>query len=268
MLLWTNNHFVLHMHIDHATLHHKKKGHLMQIAECPFTSTDRSICLREISTLCAKNLTHTTGSIEFIFDDSYARFWHVTPPINATRFSDLKITAQLRFETLFNLPSTEWVIEADWNIDTSFLACALPQWWMEELYEIFLINAKKIHTIATYPYFIQQWNQYAFVIDQPIQGFAVINDLSATIALIHQGKPYAIKTTSLTKIDPDNLQNIEQSIHSLCLQLGTPLPQKIIVVGNLPMDWSDLATEKIQWQQLKSMHLPPQQINKRGQQAA
>jgi hypothetical protein len=61
-----------------------------------------------------------------VLSNDWARFWTVTPPVNAVRMSDCQAAAQLRFQALYDTSLAGWQMTADWQIDSPFLACAIP----------------------------------------------------------------------------------------------------------------------------------------------
>jgi hypothetical protein len=111
VLRWKDKPFVLDLHQESVVLSRQNKTFKEIVAECPFKGGSPALAVES----CIRQLPHNTAQIEVVFDDSYARFWHVTPPLHASRLSDLQTAASVRFETLFGMPGDDWVIEAAWH---------------------------------------------------------------------------------------------------------------------------------------------------------
>lgn len=221
--------YVLYVHQDRVALTCAEKMRIETVTECPFTDP---LLSRAIAS-CLEQLPQKTVALEIVFDDCHARFWQVTPPLHAARFSDLKAAARMRFDTLFGLPGNEWTIEAAWNAKNEFLACALPVKLIDSVQQALQSSPIKVKSHGFYPCFIQQWNQHAHLFGKKAGAFAVLGDASLTLALISETSIQSIRVVSIDHGDPQGMEALDKAIHSLSLQLGTEPPQEVFLAGRL-----------------------------------
>jgi hypothetical protein len=118
-------------------------------------------------------------------------------------------------------------------------------------------SAKKIRITGSYPYFIQQWNQYADALAEQAEGLAVIGDSTMTFALIHDGAVASIRTLTGAGLDQESLQKADSAIHALALQAGVAPPREMLLVGRLHHYRDEVLTKNIRWRQIHPVHSLP-----------
>lgn len=100
----------------------------------------------------AKGLpVHTT------LGDELVRYFIVTPPGNSARMQDLRAATAVRFQVLYGESAAAWHLVADWQADTPFLACAVPQRISAALQQA--VAAQHACLVSVTPNFVAAWNQ-------------------------------------------------------------------------------------------------------------
>jgi hypothetical protein len=245
VLRWKDRRHVLHLHRDRAVLSRQDKACNEIAAECLVNEGNPILAIES----CMQQLAQESALLEIVFDDSYARFWQVTPPLHAARLPDLQTAAAMRLEALFGLPAADWIIEADWHATRPFWACALPAALVSRVEQALRSGPTKINITACYPYFIQQWNQHAGALGKQTAAFAVVGDRAMTLALIGEGTIKSIRPLAIDPLDTETLHTAANAIHSLSLQLGIDAPQEVLLAGRLGPYREEVIAGKICWRQ-------------------
>ena len=130
--------------------------------------------------------------VHVTLSDEWGHLFMVTPPQNATRLSDLRAAAAMRFSSLYGNPDSadesDWVIEADWQSQHAFLACALPRFLLTALHQF----ALRYHTtlITIVPQSVLCLNQ-AGLRDPVGVWYGIMQEHSITIAMTTEQTPSA-----------------------------------------------------------------------------
>lgn len=242
MLPWIVSRWILHVHRDYVEL--KSPHRTIDVAKFPFNVGDMSSALIASMPL----ITSHRAEVECHFDDSYARFWMVSPPTHATDFGDLKAAARLRFDTLF-APVNEWRIEAEWQSDREFLACALPQNLLDNVAQALSPTSRKIRLSRCIPFFLDCWNRATDDKQCRPTCFAVTADATTTISLIDEPSQCikAIFSLPLTADSDAAVQEIENRICAYCLQRDLTFPEDVFLTGQIPIQMPTVQGRKLQW---------------------
>jgi hypothetical protein len=88
------------------------------------------------------------ASAKIVLSDALARMWVVDPPLNTSSLSDLQAAAAARFQVLYGETPAQWVIQADYQADRTFLAAAMPSAWLEAIEVVRRDFQLKINEIA------------------------------------------------------------------------------------------------------------------------
>jgi hypothetical protein len=198
---------------------------------------------------CTPVLASRRGELECQFDDSYARYWIVTPPKHATDLSDLQAAAKLRFETLFSSPVDEWRIEAEWQNGRDFLACALPQRVLAVINQSLSTALVKVRLTRCIPYFLGCWNRAALNKQLRPACFAVTADSTTTISLLDETGQCIRAVFSLPlAVDSDaHIEEVENRICAYCIQRDLPPPENILLTGQIAAQLATVRGRKLQW---------------------
>jgi len=94
--------------------------------------------------------------LSVVLADDLVRLWQVPPPQGASRMSDLRAAAALRYQALFGAAPTEWRISADWDAARPFLAAAAPEALLA-LLETLAVEAR-FHLVEVAPQFVAALN--------------------------------------------------------------------------------------------------------------
>jgi hypothetical protein len=115
--------FVLHQH----TRWWSKTSQLVTQNLAPAKTGDnfQSHCEQMARAIQANNLTGCATTL--VISDELVRQWVVEPPQNVESLDDLKAAVSARFQALYGDSPAAWQIEADWKIDSPFLASAIPK---------------------------------------------------------------------------------------------------------------------------------------------
>lgn len=246
MLHWTASRWIIHVHRSHVEL------------TPPTPQTNASIPKHFpldggniVSALaaCSPLITGHRAEVECRFDDSYARFWMVSPPMHATDFGDLQAAARLRFDTLFSTSANEWRIEAEWQAGRDFLACALPQSALADVEQSLSSTSGQIRLSRCIPYFLDCWNRATNDKQCRPTCFAVTADTTTTVALLDESNQRirAIFSIPLTADSDANIQEIENRIGAYCIQRDLAPPGDVLLTGQIPTQLATIRGCKLRW---------------------
>lgn len=203
--------------------------------------------------LCLQAIPAQRCTLQIVLDDALARFWKVEPPANTTQFDDLGAAARIRFEALYGLPTSEWLIQGDWNANAPFLACAVPVNILAALGECLnLPKYQRAKIIGCTPAFVHSWNQHESHMANNIQGLGVVNEKTVTIAIIRQANWIEVRCMPLVDLEQESLQGLDQAIQNLGLQLDLKAPDVVWLTGKIPRPWMNCKTDRISWRRLIS----------------
>lgn len=246
MLPWIASRWILHVHRNHVELKSlMPPTNVTTPVSFPFNVGGMSSSLAA----CAPLISSRRTEVECRFDDSYARFWMVSPPTHATDFGDLQAAASLRFDTLFSAPVSEWRIEAEWQAGQEFLACALPKNLLAEVELALSSVSGRIHLQRCVPYFLDCWNLAADGKSSRATCFTVTADTTTTVSLLDESgqRIRAIFSLPLTADSDANIEEIERRIGAYCMQRDLLLPEEVLLTGQVPEQMTTIQGCKLRW---------------------
>ena len=128
------------------------------------------------------------ASAKIVLSDALARIWVVDPPLNTSSLSDLQAAAAARFQVLYGETPAQWVIQADYQADRTFLAAAMPSAWLEAIAVVRRDFQLKINEIA--PQSVVAYNRWHHLLQA---GAWLVNHQEGKIAIaITGGKKHII----------------------------------------------------------------------------
>ena len=188
-----------------------------------------------------------------VLSNDWARFWTVTPPVNAVRLSDCQAAAQLRFQALYDAPLTGWQMAADWQIDAPFLACAVPDTLLSPLQQV--ASAYRLRLIEVAPQFIVGWNRWRRAL-QAGAWFGVTQDDTITFAAINNGQLCTMRSITRQLRDRERQSWLQEQLTREALRLHIPAPSAIQLCGHRSTSWSSSASDDltVRWLGTQPVH--------------
>lgn len=177
--------------------------------------------------------------LAIVLPDKAARFFKVVPPQNMAGFSELRAVAALRFETLFGLPAAEWRIEADWQGNQPFIACALPQSLIASLHQFAVHRGLALTHVQTA--FIQRWNEACPRLSGEASWFMSAADHRAMAVAINRG---GLTDVFQMELPPGWLQHPErlrEPMEEALFRLQLSAPTRLYVAGEAEAGWRTAA---------------------------
>lgn len=248
MLPWKSKRLEMWVTPTLTTLYLQDSGRADVLAKVERSSDDD---LASHFALCLQAVPTQRCTLQIVLDDSLARFWKVEPPANTTHFDDLGAAARIRFEALYGLPVSEWLVQGDWNAKAPFLACAVPGNILAALGECLNVpRYQHTRVIGCTPAFVHSWNQHQPHMPNNIQGIGVVNQKTVTIAIIQNAKWIEVRCMPLVDVGQESLQGLDQAIQNLSLQLDLKMPNVVWLTGKIPRPWMSCKTDRINWRRL------------------
>lgn len=176
--------------------------------------------------------------VSVILADELVRLFMVTPPGNATRLQDYRSAADMRFQSLYGEALSDWRIEADWDTEQPFLACATPDFLLGAVRQV--ANEQHLTCIEIVPRTISAWNQWRnALIDGAWFGVAHGNQL--TIGVIAAQRLSAVRTVTIPADAWDTPAWLPEHLGREALRLNVALPQQLQICGDVPGHWAEKA---------------------------
>jgi hypothetical protein len=177
-----------------------------------------------------------------VLSNDWARFWTVTPPVNAVRMSDCQAAAQLRFQALYDTSLAGWQMTADWQIDSPFLACAIPDTLISSLQQV--SSAHRLRLIEVAPQFIVGWNRWRTAL-RPAAWFGVTQDDAITFAAMDQGRLCSMRSVIRQPRDRERQGWLQEQITREALRLHIPAPSVIQLCGSRSPQWTNSGNDSL-----------------------
>lgn len=112
-----------------------------------------------IDTALAAHCPGGALNIRALISDDLARFFMVTPPSNAANWGDCESASLMRFESLYDTPTTGWTVRSSPQANGAFLACAVPSALVQSV--ALEGRGKKMKLVSLQPLFTASWNRWA-----------------------------------------------------------------------------------------------------------
>lgn len=185
------------------------------------------------SMLIAANCSRLATTI--VLSDDWARFLMVTPPKNSGSVQDCRAAAEMRFQDLYGDPVSGWKLEADWDAQHAFLACAVPQPLLNVLQQTALKNRLKL--ISVTPQFIAMWNCWQRKL-QANAWFGVVHAELLTLGAIDRQRLCAVRTAAVPPGAWQDKHWLPEHLAREALRLNLPVPSQLQLCGSVPGQWA------------------------------
>lgn len=248
MLPWKSKRLELWVSPTQTTLYLQNRGSAEVLSQVARGNEDD---LPSHFSLCLQALPALRCVLHIVLDDALVKFWKVAPPANTGQFDDLGAAARIRFDALYDLPVSDWVIQADWNAKAPFLACAVPAHFLAALGDC--LNKPKYQptkVVACTAAFIHCWNMHQPHMANQVQGIGVVNETTVTIAIIQNAKLIEVRCFPLLDVALESLQGLDQAIQNWGIQLDLKIPELVWLTGRLSRMWMGSKTDRINWRRL------------------
>ncbi|MBC3915997.1 hypothetical protein H8L32_00740 [Undibacterium sp. CY18W] len=188
--------------------------------------------------------------------DELLKYFIVLPPANAKSLQDYMAVANMRFETLFGLPGDDWQMNADWQLASPSLVCAIPK-----ALQIAISDSARIHrqhVLSLQPRFVRIWNDCRA---QLLAGdwFATIFDQNVVLAMINEGRLQAIKVLTLPLDNAQDWMCAQIQRESISHQL--PMPGQLKLAGDIPSNWKCVDSSISKTWPIATLVLPKTEIS-------
>jgi hypothetical protein len=163
-----------------------------------------------------------------ILDDAWVRYFMVSPPNNASNIRDCHAAAHRQFKHLYDEAPQAWQINAAWDAQHPFLACALPRPVLKAL-EL-AAQSQKISLLRITPHFIACWNKW------PVDKgwFGLVHGGQLNLAAIDQGRLKALRQSPFTLAHWQDQDYLPTLMEREALRLGITMPTQLVMHGQLP----------------------------------
>lgn len=167
-----------------------------------------------------------------VLADELVRLWHVSPPPDCSRMSDLEAAAALRFQQLYGEPAADWQLSADWRADQPFLAAALPRQLLGAIAQS--AGAHGMPLIEVAPQFLAQFNRWRARVSDG-DWFGVAHDGVLTLGVCEGGAIVALRAVAIGAA-PDAAW-LSAHVAREALRLNLAAPERLRLCGALPPAW-------------------------------
>ena len=183
--------------------------------------------------LVAANCANLPATI--ILSDDWARLLMVAPPRNAGSLQDCQAAAEMRFLALYGESASGWQLEADWDAQHAFLACALSRPLLDVLHQTALNN--KLTLISVAPQFVAMWNHWRRKL-QADAWFGVVQDDRLTLGAVDHQRLCAVRSALVPGDAWMDQQWLPDHLTREALRLNLPTPSRIHLCGAVPGQWT------------------------------
>ncbi|HXA46703.1 MAG TPA: hypothetical protein VNW52_03660 [Burkholderiaceae bacterium] len=174
--------------------------------------------------------------------DESVRLFTVSPPHHASRLHDLQAAAVMRFVALYGDAPSAWNLQADWDANAPFLACAVPHTLLSALQQVALQHNMPLLSVT--PRFVTAWNQYQRTVPADTW-FGVVQDQHLTLGVTTQTPKRRLEAVRSIAI-PDDGQHprwLQDQLARAALQLNLSAPKQIQLVGNRQHWWGGVKSD-------------------------
>lgn len=177
-----------------------------------------------------------------IVSDTLARLFVVEPPRNATRPSDCKAAAELRFHALYGDNAATWTLRADWDARHPFLACALPCWLLDGLRQA--ASERKLALTRVQPRFVAQWNRWRRSLKDGAW-FGSAHAGTLTLGLVAQGRLLEVRNLPIPVEAVHDAQWLDKQLARVALRSALAAPSRIRLCGTIPVAWLEASPDGV-----------------------
>lgn len=195
-----------------------------------------------------KNIEWNRKPVHFVVAADLVRYFMVSPLKNTMQLQDCIDAAKLRFHALFGEEDLNaWQIEAHWSMDQPFLACAIPNKLTVALQNISSLSNITIDGIV--PEFIDAWNHHYYNLSDKKWLLVATGD-TALLGMIGQLGLVAVRTIAPTKHELNSSSWCQAVIQREAFNFDLPLPEKLILCGELSPAWANSLQIPVEMSQL------------------
>jgi hypothetical protein len=173
--------------------------------------------------------------ITLILADDWARYFLVTPPRNINSLGDCQAAANLRFTSLYGEAAIDWQINAHWDTQQTFLACALPHTLLNLIKQV--VARQKSTLIGIIPQFIANWNRWAKLLNGNAW-YAQVHGEQLTLAAMEKGRLCALRHTRCNPVQWEDQTWLPAYLQREALRLGLSMPTELQLCGDIPVNWA------------------------------
>ncbi|MFZ6755231.1 hypothetical protein ACO0KY_17855 [Undibacterium sp. Dicai25W] len=171
--------------------------------------------------------------LEMTVSDYWLRYFVFTPPNTASSLDDMRGFASMRFETLFNQASEDWVLRSDWSTTGSSLVCAIPRHLIDQIQASTKMRRQCITSLQ--PNFIKEWNKWKNTIKDGTW-FAVCESTGLVVAVAQFGS--IVNLLSVPYGAEKNGQWLINQLIRFSVLARSALPEQLEIVGEVPTHWN------------------------------
>jgi hypothetical protein len=172
---------------------------------------------------------------EIIVADEWVRMFMVTPPKNCSRIEDCRAAANMRFQSLYGEGVSDWHLEADWDPQYPFLACALPQPLRSALLQV--ATEHRLTLTSVLPHFIATWNRWHRQLTAT-SWFGMVHDNTLTLGIVDQQRLCGVRTVSMPDHAWNDPQWLPDYVQREALRLNVSTITSLQLGGAVPGQWA------------------------------
>jgi hypothetical protein len=169
-----------------------------------------------------------------VLADDLVRLMMVTPPHNANRLQDCRAAAGFRFHNLYGQSLADWVLDADWDVQHPFLACAVPRSLLQAVHSV--VQRHRFTVVETVPYFVHAWNRYRPAL-QTNAWIGVVSGGVLSLGAACGPRLCGVRVTGVPEAARQDTHWLSLQIHREALRLGFPQPTHVQLCGEVPDCW-------------------------------
>jgi hypothetical protein len=169
-----------------------------------------------------------------VLADDWARLFMVTPPHNAEWLRDCKAAAALRFQSLYGEPPQDWTIDADWEAQHPFLACALPRSILGPLQQAGA--ERRLTFVSIMPQFVAAWNRWRRGVHANTW-YGTMHADALTLGVISGRRLVDLRRLAVPFAACTDQTWLPEQIAREALRLALPVPERIHLCGCVPDAW-------------------------------
>ncbi|HEY8102394.1 MAG TPA: PilN domain-containing protein [Burkholderiaceae bacterium] len=186
-----------------------------------------------------------------IVADELVRLFIATPPKHCSRIDDCRAAADLRFLTLYGEAVNDWQIEAEWDAQHPFLACALPRSLHTTLLQIATEHQLTLTRIL--PQFIATWNHWHRRLAST-SWFGFIHGNHLTLSILDQQHLIGVRLVTLPDETANDAQWLSDYVNCEALRLNLPAPASLQLCGDIVQQWTNQTMGTLRCVRLDSSH--------------
>lgn len=192
--------------------------------------------------------------VHVVLADEWMRNWLVTPPQNVRRLEDCMVAAQARFQALFGEAVAQWQMQADWDCEHPFLACAVEKRLLQGLQEVVRLHRQVLIEVA--PQFVVAWNRWSARLGAEAW-FGVMHDGALTIGALAGHGLQALREIKLSAPALPDQRQLPVLLKREAVRLNVPAPRAIRLCGEVPAHWAMQTIDGLSFSRLDSERPAP-----------